>query len=171
MIRQNKLVITQNLRRERLKSLLICLIGLLFITNIAFSQEVAVPESLKKFPTAKCYWSYSVERLSTTHDSVHNYIIRVQLEQQDSLGNHKGRLRLKHALIYCNYVDKGIPQKIYFKQKGLQWIAKFKVSTNEPVPLRIIASSNQHQRIMPLTFTSSPLPAINGCLFSTHQCL
>ena len=148
----------QSLTRAGLKCFLICLIGLLLVSNIAFSQEVPVPESLKTFPNAKCYWSYSVERLSTTHDSIHNYIIRLQLEQQDSVGNSKGRLRLKHAFIYCEYSDKGIPEKISFKQKRLQWIAKFKVSTNQPVPFRITANYKQHQRIMPLTLNEGIYP-------------
>ena len=158
MVRQNKLELNKSLRSERLKGFLICLIGLFFISNIAFSQEVPVPESLKTFPNAKCYWSYSVERLRTTDDSVHNYIIRVSLQQQDSIGNNKGRLKLKHALIYCDYSDKGILKKIRFKQKGLQWTAKFNVSTNQPLPLGIIANYNQHQRIMPLTLNEGTYP-------------
>jgi hypothetical protein len=148
----------QSLTRARLKVFSITLIGLLLVSNVVFSQEVPVPESLKTFSNAKCYWSYSVERLSTTGDSVHNYIIRVQLEQQDSVGNSKGRLRLKDAFIYCDYSDKGIPEKITFKQKKLQWIAKFKVSTNQPVPLSITANYKQHQRIMPLTLNKGTYP-------------
>ena len=158
MVRQNKLKVTQSRPGELLKGFLICLIGLLFISDIAISQEVPVPESLKTFPNAKCYWSYSVERLRTTHDSVHQYIIRVSLQQQDSIGTNKGRLRLKHALIYCDYSDKGIPRKIYLKQKGLQWIAKFEVSTNQPLSLLIITNYNQHQRIMPLTLNEGTYP-------------
>ena len=65
---------------------------------------------------------------------------------------------LKHALIYCDYSDNGIPKKIYFKQKRLQWIAKFKVSTNHPLPLKIIANYNHHQRIMPLTLNEGTYP-------------
>lgn len=158
MVRQNKLELTQSLQRAGQRGFLICLIGLLLVANIAFSQEVPVPESLKTFPNAKCYWSYSVERVGTTHDSVHNYIIRVQLEQQDSVGNSKGRLRLKYAFIYFDYSDKATPKKIAFKQKRLQWIAKFKVSTNQPVPLRITANYKQHQRIMPLTLNEGTYP-------------
>lgn len=158
MDRQNKLELTKSLRGERMKGFLFCLIGLMVISNIAISQEVPVPESLKTFPNAKCYWSYSVERLRTTDDSVHNYIIRVSLQQQDSIGNNKGKLKLKHALIYCDYSDKGILKKIRFKQKGLQWIAKFKVSTNQPVPVRLIAEYNDHQRTMPFTLNKGTYP-------------
>lgn len=153
-----QIILKASQRRKQLKRLLVCIIGLLFLSDIAIAQEVPVPESAKTFPNAKCYWSYSVERLSTTHDSVHNYIIRVQLQQQDSIGNNKGRLRLKHALIFCDFSDNGFPKKIYCKQKGLQWIAKFKVSTNQPLPLRIIANYNQHQRIMPLTLNEGTYP-------------
>ena len=158
MVRQNKLEVTQRRRRERLKGLLFCLIGLLVISHGATSQEFPVPESLKTYPKAKCYWSYSVERLKSENDIVHHYIIRVQLQQQDSVGNNKGRLRLKHALIYCNYSDKNIPKEIHFKQKGLQWIAKFNVSTNQPLPLRIVANYYQHQRIIPLTLNEGTYP-------------
>ncbi len=158
MVRQNILEVILSRRSEQLKRLLICLIGFLLISDIATAQEVPVPERLKTFPNAKCYWAYSVERLSTTEESVHNYIIRVSLQQQDSIGNNKGRLKLKHALIYCDYSDTGILKKIYFKQKGLQWIAKFKVSTNQPLSLRIIANYNNQQTKMPLTLNEGTYP-------------
>jgi hypothetical protein len=140
------------------KRLFSYLIGFLLVSHIATAQEVPVPELLKTFPSAKCYWSYGVERVSTTNDSVHKYIIRVALQQQDSIGNNKGRLKLRRALIYCEFSDKDIPKKIYFRRKGLQWIAKFKVSTNQPVPLRIIANYNHHQRIMPFTLNKRTYP-------------
>jgi hypothetical protein len=158
MVRQNKLEVILSRRSEQLQRLLICLIGLLLISDIATAQEVPVPESLKSFPSAKCYWAYSVERLSTTKDSIHNYIIRVTLQQQDSVGNNKGRLKLSHALIYCTYSDTGIPKKINFKQKGFLWIAKFKVSTNQSVPLKIIADYNHQQTKMPLTLNKGTYP-------------
>jgi len=158
MVRQNISKVTLRRRNEQLKGLLICLIGFFLISNIATAQEVPVPESLKSFPSAKCYWAYGVERLSTTKDSIHNYIIRVSLQQQDSVGNNKGRLKLKQALIYCTYSDTGIPKKINFKQKGFLWIAKFKVSTNQPVPLKIIADYNHQQTKMPLTLNKGTYP-------------
>lgn len=151
MVRQNILKITESQKSKRLKALLTSLIGLLLLSNIAIAQEIPVPESLKTFPNAKCYWSYSVERVSTRNDSVHKYIIQVELEQQDSIGNNKGRLRLKHASVYCDFSEKGISKRIYFKQKGLKWIAKFKISTNQLLPLNIIANYNHHQTTMPLT--------------------
>lgn len=141
-----------------MKRLFLYLIGFLLVSDFATAQEVPVPESLKTFPSAKCYWAYSVERLSTTKDIVHNYIIRVTLQQLDSIGNNKGRLKLKHVLIFCEYTDTGIPKKIYLKQKGLQWIAKFKVSTNQPLPLRIIASYDHHQTKMPFTLNEGTYP-------------
>jgi len=158
MVRQNILKVIQSRRRKQLKGVLICLIGLLFVSNIVIAQEVPVPESVKTFPNAKCYWSYSVERVSTTHDSVHKYIIRVQLQQQDSIGNNKGRLRLKNALIYCSFSEKGISKKIYCKQVGLQWIAIFRISTNQPLPLKIIANYNHQQTTMPLTLNEGTYP-------------
>jgi hypothetical protein len=158
MVRQNTSKVTLSRRSEKLKGLLICLIGFLLVSNIATAQEVPVPESLKSFPSVKCYWAYGVERLSTTKDSIHNYIIRVTLQQQDSAGNNKGRLKLKHASIYCAYSDTGIPKKINFKQKGFLWIAKFKVSTNQPVPLKIIADYNHQQTTMPLTLNKGTYP-------------
>lgn len=157
MVRQKISKVTQR-RIEQLKGLLICLIGFLPISDIATAQEVPVPASLKSFPSAKCYWAYGVERLSTTKDGIHNYIIRVSLQQQDSVGNNKGRLKLKHALIYCTYSDTGIPKKIKFKQKGFLWIAKFEVSTNQPVPLKIIAAYNHQQTEMPLTLNKGTYP-------------
>lgn len=158
MVRQNNLKVSQRSRRERQKDLLVCLIGLLFISYTATSQEVPIPESLKTYPKAKCYWSYSVERLKTTKDSVHQYIIRVQLQQQDSVGNDKGRLRLKQAFIYCYYSDKDISNEIHFKQKGLLWIANINVSTNQPLPISIVANYYQHRRIMPLTLNEGTYP-------------
>lgn len=158
MVRQNILEVILIRRSEQLQRLLICLIGFLLISDIVIAQEVPVPESLKTFPSAKCYWAYGVERLSTTKGGVHNYIIRVTLQQQDSIGNNKGRLKLKHALIYCDYSDSDILKKIYFKQKGLQWIAKFKVSTSRPLPLRIIANYNHQQTKMPLTLNEGTYP-------------
>ena len=158
MVRQEILKVTRNGRMKLLKRLLIGVIGLLCVSNIANAQDVPVPESVKTFPNAKCYWSYSVERSTTTHDSIHQYIIRVSLQQQDSLGNNKGRLKLKHALIYCNFSDKGISKKIYFKQKGMQWIGKFKISTNQPLPLRIIAEYNHDQKSMSLTLNEGTYP-------------
>lgn len=138
--------------------------GFLLISDITTAQEVPVPERLKTFPNAKCYWAYGVERLSTTKDSVHNYIIRVSLQQQDSIGNNRGRLKLKNALIYCDYSDAGIPKKIYFKQRGLQWIGKFKVSTNHPLSLRIIADYNHQQTKMPLTLNKGTYPGENDLI-------
>jgi hypothetical protein len=158
MVRQNIMEVILSRRSEELKRLLICLIGFLLISDIATAQEVPVPEKLKTFPNAKCYWAYGVERLSTTKDSVHNYIIRVSLQQQDSMGNNKGRLKLKHALIYCDYSDAGIPKKIYFKEKGFQWIAKFKVSTNQPLQFMIIADYNHQQTKMPLILNRGTYP-------------
>jgi hypothetical protein len=158
MVRLNILKVIQSRRRKQLKGLLICLIGLLFVSNIVIAQEVPVPESVKTFPNAKCYWSYSVERLSTTHDSVHKYIIRVQLQQQDSIGNNKGRLHLKNAIIYCGFFEKGISKKIFCKQVGLQWIANFRISTNHPLPLKIIANYHQQQTKMPLTLNDGTYP-------------
>lgn len=158
MGKQNILNVTQTQRRKRVIRLFLYLIGFLLVSHIATAQEVPVPESLKTFPRAKCYWSYGVERVSTTKDSVHNYVIRVALQQQDSIGNNKGRLKLKHALIYCEFSDKNISKKIYFKRKGLLWIAKFKVPTNQPLPLRIVANYNHHQRIMPLTLNEGTYP-------------
>ena len=158
MVRQTILKITQNRRRKQLEGLLLGLIGLLCVSNIVNAQDVPVPESVKTFPNAKCYWSYGVERVSTKHDSAHHYIIRVSLQQQDSIGNNKGRLKLKHALIYCDFSDNGIPKKIHCKRKGLQWIANFEVSTNQPLPLKIIADYNHHQTIMSLTLNEGTYP-------------
>jgi len=158
MVRHNISKVTLSRRSEQLKGLLLCLIGFLLVSDIATAQEVPVPESLKSFPSAKCYWGYSVERLSTTKDGIHKYIIRVSLQQQDSVGNNKGRLKLKQALIYCTYSDNGIPKQINFKQKGFLWIAKFKVSTNQPVPLKIIADYNHQQTQMPLTLNKGIYP-------------
>ena len=158
MVRQNISKVTLSKRSEQLKGLLICLIGCLLVSDIATAQEVPVPESLKSFPSAKCYWAYGVERLRTTKDSIHNYIIRVSLQQQDSVGNNKGRLKLKNALIYCTYSDTGIPKKINFKKKGFLWIAKFRVSTNQPVQLNIIADYNHQQTKMPLTLNKGTYP-------------
>lgn len=153
-----QIILRASQRRKQLKRLLFCIIGLLFLSDIAIAQEVPVPESLKTFPNAKCYWSYGVERLGTTHDNLHKYIIRVALQQEDSSGNNKGRLRLKSVSIYCDFSDNDIPQKIYCKQKGLLWIAKFKVSTNQPFPLRIIANYNHNQTTMPLTLNKGTYP-------------
>lgn len=158
MARQNILEVILSRRTEQRKRLLTCLMGFVLISDITTAQEVAVLERLKTFPNAKCYWAYSVERLSTTKDSIHNYIIRVTLQQQDSVGNNKGRLKLKHALIYCTYSDTGIPKQINFKQKGFLWIAKFKVLTNQPVPLKIIADYNHQQAKMPLTLNKGTYP-------------
>jgi hypothetical protein len=144
--------VTQTQRTKQVKRLFLYLIGFLLVSDIATAQEVPVPESLKTFP------SYGVERVSTTNDSVHNYVIRVALQQQDSIGNNMGRLKLKPALIYCEFSDKNISKKIYFKRKGLLWIAKFKVPTNKPLPLRIIANYNHHQRVMLLTLNEGTYP-------------
>lgn len=141
-----------------MKRLLIYLIGLLFVSTVAISQEIPVPEKLKTIPNAKCYWGYSVERLNTEHDSIHKYTIRVSVQQVDSSGNNKGRLRLKHAIIYCSFIEEGIPKKIFFKQVGLKWIAKFRIHTNELLPLKIIAKYNNQKRIMPLKLNEGTYP-------------
>ena len=130
----------------------------LFVSNITISQVVPVPESLKTVPNANCYWSYSVERLGTINDSLHKYQIKVQLEQQDSSGNNRGRLRVRHALIYCAFIEKDIPKKIYCKQVGKQWIANFSIFTNKPLPVEIIADYNNQKRTMPLTLNEGTYP-------------
>jgi hypothetical protein len=141
-----------------MSKLLILFIGLLCASNTIVAQEVPVPESLKTAANAKCYWSYSVERVGTANDSLHKYIIRVALQQVDTSGNYKGRLQLKHAVIYCSFSEKGISNKIKFKQVGLQWIANFRISTNQPLSLRIIANYNHHERVMPLTLNKGTYP-------------
>jgi hypothetical protein len=99
---------------------LILSIVLFFASNIAIAQEVPVSESLKTVKNANCYWSYGVERVGTAHDSLHKYIIRVAVEQEDGSGHIKGRLRLKHAFIYCSFSEKGISKRINCMQVGLQ---------------------------------------------------
>ena len=141
-----------------MKRLILYIIGFFLVSDIATAQEVPVPESLKTYPNAKCYWSYGVERLNTTKVNVRNYIIRVALEQHDSIGSNKGRLKLRDAVIYCEFSDNGILKKVYFKRKGLNWIAEFKVWTNDPLPLKIVATYKDHQRIMPLTLNKGTYP-------------
>ena len=158
MTRQIILKVTRIQRRKQLKRFLICSIVLLHISHILIAQEVPVPESVKTFPNAKCYWGYSVERVSTTHDSVHKYIIRVSIVQEDSVGNNKGSLRVKHALIYCSFLEKGITKTIYCKPKGSLWVAKFKISTNQPLPLKLIANYNHQLTTMPLTLNEGTYP-------------
>jgi hypothetical protein len=149
---------TQSQRKKQLKGLFLYLIGFLLVSDNATAQEVPVPESLKTYPSARCYWSYGVERLNSNKDSVHNYVIRVALQQQDSIGNNKGRLKLRGAIIYCEFSDNDGPKKIYFKRKGLNWIANFKVRTNQLLPLRIVANYRHDQRIMPLTLNEVTYP-------------
>jgi len=141
-----------------MNKLFIFLIGLLFTSTSVTAQEVPVPESLKTIPNSKCYWGYGVERISTKVDSIHKYIIRVSLQQTDSEGNPKSRIKLKDAKIYCSFDENGISKKIHFKRIGLQWIAKFKIHTNNPVPLKIVANYKNHETEMPLKLNLGTYP-------------
>jgi hypothetical protein len=140
------------------KTLLLSFIGSLFISQPAISQEISVPKSLRTMSNTKCYWSYSVERKSTTHDSIHKYVIRVQLIEKDSIGNYNWTLQVKHGLIFCSYNEKNNFKKIYFKKVGRQWIADFKIFTNQPLPLKIVANYNHQETIMPLTLNEGTYP-------------
>lgn len=128
------------------------------MSTVAIAQEVPVPESLKTVPNAKCYWGYGVERLRTIRDSLHKYIIRVNLDQTDDVGNPKGRLKLNQAIIYCSFIENGIPKKVYFKQAGLLWIAKFEIHTNRTLSLNITAKYNSQETIMPLKLNRGTYP-------------
>lgn len=136
---------------------ILCLIGLLFVFDVTIAQ-VRVPESLKTVRNATCFWSYSVERVSTLHDSLYNYTIRVQLEQKDSNGKYGNPLRLKHVLIYCSFTENGYHKKIYSKQVGSQWVLNFRIHTNQSFPLNIIAVYNHQKRIMPLKLNEGTYP-------------
>jgi hypothetical protein len=144
--------------KKQMKRLLIYFIGLLSTSSIVFAQEIHVTESLKTVPNVKCYWSYSVERLSTIKDSIHKYSIRVSVEQIDSAGKHKGKLILRDVQISCNFTENEILKKVKFKRVGLQWIAKFKINTNTPMPLKIIANYNHQESIMPLLLNLGTYP-------------
>lgn len=141
-----------------MKRLCIYFIILLSTFNTAIAQEIPVPESLKTVPNSKCYWSYSVERLNSKDNSFHKYSIRVSVVQYDSNGKYKWDLKLRNAKIYCCFEENGILKKIYFKQVGKKWIAKFKIHTNEVLPLEIKASYNNNERIMPLKLNEGTYP-------------
>ena len=141
-----------------MKIFVVCFIALLSNFTITFSQEIPIPESLKTVPYAKCYWSYSVERLSTKNDVFHKYSIRVSIAQVDSNRTLIGKLKLRDVKIYCSFVEDKILKKVHFKRVGPQWIAKFKIYTNEPLPLKIIAKYNHQERIMSLKLNQSYYP-------------
>ncbi len=141
-----------------IKSFLLSFIVLIFISKAAVSQEVAIPKSLKRFSNSKCYWSYSVERESTISDSIHKYIIRVELIEEDSIGNYRWGIGVKNGSVYCSFNENEIYKKIYFKQAGKQWVAKFSISTNRPLPVKIIATYKHQERTMPLTLNEGTYP-------------
>lgn len=134
-------------------------LGLFFVSSASIAQEIDIPESLKIIPNAKCYWSYSVERISTKNDSIHNHIIRVSIVQEDVNGKYLGdKFKLNNTILYCSYLEKGITRKVFFKQKRKKWIAKFRIYTNEILPLKIIAEYGNDKRIMPLTLNNGTYP-------------
>tara|TARA_R110002073_G_scaffold128999_5_gene275220 strand:+ start:17777 stop:18217 length:441 start_codon:yes stop_codon:yes gene_type:complete len=134
-------------------------IGLFFVTSASIAQEIDIPESLKIIPNAKYYWSYSVERVSTRNDNIHKYIIRVSIVQEDMNGKHlRNRIKLNNAILYCSYLEKGVAKKVFFKQKRKRWIAKFRIYTNEILPLKIIAEYKNDKRIMSLTLNKGTYP-------------
>ena len=135
-----------------------CLLGLCFLSIQTAAQELPVSEALKTVPNAKCYWSYSVERLTSKQKTFFNYSIRVGITQIDSSGRPAGSLRLQHVVIYCKFIDKHISRKVYCKQVGYSWVAKFKIHTSQPLPVEIVASYRDDQRIMALTLNKGNYP-------------
>ena len=130
----------------------------IFTSKAAISQEVPVPETLRTLSNSKCYWSYSVERKSTKKDGSHKYFIRASLIEKDSLGNYNWALPINNASIYCSFYEKNIPKKVHFKKVNSQWIARFKITTNQPLQLKIIANYNQHVTTMPLILNQGTFP-------------
>ena len=57
-----------------------------------------------------------------------------------------------------DFEENGILKKINFKQVGKKWIAKFKIHTNEVLPLEIKASYNNDERVMPLKLNNGTYP-------------
>lgn len=127
-------------------------------SNYIVAQEILVPEILKTIPNSRCYWAYSVERVNTNRDSVHNYIITVNVAQVDSEGNYRGKLKLKDVIVYCRFNDEGITKKVRFKKSRKNWIGKFKIYTNQTLPLEIVSKYKQQEVIMSLNLNKGTYP-------------
>lgn len=129
-----------------------------FSVNNILAQEIPIPEKYKTIPNSKSYWSYSVERKNTKRDSLHNYIIRVNIAQVDSTGNPKRFLKIKGAIIYCRFSENGTERKIKFKNANKYWKAKFRVHSNQKLPLEIVAKYKNHERVMSLNLNTGIFP-------------
>ncbi|WP_379964099.1 hypothetical protein [Epilithonimonas sp. UC225_85] len=139
---------------KRLLLFFLILLGL----NYIIAQEILVPQIVKTIPNSKCYWAYSVKRVNTKRHSFHNYIITVNVAQVDSTGNYRGKLKLKDVIVYSRFNDEGITKKIRFKKSRKNWIAKFKIYTNQTVPLEIVAKYKQQEVIMSLNLNKGTYP-------------
>ncbi len=123
-----------------------------------FAQEIPIPEKLKTIPNSKSYWGYSVERKNTKRDSLHNYFIRVNISQIDSSGNPKGSLKVKDVVIYCRFSENGTERNIKFKNASKYWKAKFRIHSNQILPLEIVAKYKNYETIMALKLNKGMYP-------------
>ena len=139
-----------------MKRILIFLLLVICAINVN-AQEILIPKDLKTIPNSKSYWAYSVER-DYTKESIHKYTITANIAQIDSLGNYKGKLKLKDAKIYCRFIENGKTKRINFKPKQKNWVAKFKIHTNQILPLEIVANYNKQEFIMPLKLNKGIYP-------------
>jgi hypothetical protein len=147
-----------------MKRFSICLLWFILFVMRTSAQELPVPEALKTFPKSKCYWSYSVERVSAKQNSQSTYSIRVGIEQIDSTGHPSGSLKIPGVKIYCRFTDKLIARKVYCRQVGYSWIAKFTIHTSKPLPVEIVASYRGSKQIMALKLNEGTYPGENDVL-------
>ena len=137
---------------------LLVILAIFFSVNNILAQEIPIPEKHKTIPNSKSYWSYSVARKNTKRDSLHNYIIRVNIAQVDSTGNTKGFLKIKDAIIYCRFSENGTERKIKFKNASKYWKAKFRIHSNQILPLEIVAKYKDHETVMNLNLNTGIYP-------------
>jgi hypothetical protein len=72
------------------------LFSLLFLSAHSLSaQEIYLKQMDHPVAGFKYYWSYSVNRVGTAHDSLHHYTIHVTLGKQDNISPHsKGNVQI-----------------------------------------------------------------------------
>jgi hypothetical protein len=134
---------------------------LLFISWLheASSQQIYTPRSVSLIHKDKCFWSYSIERIGTAHDSMHYYCIRTSLVEEDSTGNPVGKPKIRGAKIDCQFIDRGKLRRVEFiSNAGGEWVADFAIHSDEPLPIEIIAVYNKQKRIMKDTLNKGVFP-------------
>jgi len=148
---------SKGLRNVRFVQKMFCAFLLIFL-NKSYCQEIIIPDSILKPPGSKCFWSYSIERISTLEDSSHRYNINFSLCLCDSSGIPKHNIKIYDANVKVEYIDKGKRSKVFFAEIEDHWIADFVIHTNKPLVIMIIAKYNKQKRLMKATLNNDVYP-------------